>query len=161
MSVPRRTLVKGAGWATPIVLASTAIPAYAASTCNVTAQYTARIVEVGGEYAEGGATIDISVSGSTLSNMTVTSPADGPIFEASDVWAVSSDGKVATYIGAPISDGSIAPLQLQLLPNDPNLDTLINRLIYGRYSQELVYSTGGLCQGDVLRTVGDVVEISY
>lgn len=92
--------------------------------------------------------------------MTVTSPAEGPVFAASDAWAVSSDGKVATYIGSPVTDGSLAPLELQILPSDPNLNDLIMSLIYGDYRQDLVYSADA-CQGEVTRTSGDVVEISY
>jgi len=34
--ISRRRLVKGAAWATPVVIASSAIPAYAASQCNPT-----------------------------------------------------------------------------------------------------------------------------
>lgn len=122
-TISRRKLAKGAAWATPVIMASTAVPAYAASTCKpegiglnasgrgmyfrypALAFYNKTLTfnGVGRNIESGEITVILNVPANDHYTMS------GP-----DGWSIDSANRTATYIGPTAS--SLPPLVIKFQP---------------------------------------------
>lgn len=157
MSVSRRSLVRGSAWVAPVVLASTAIPAYAASpTCPEVSWEEITILEEGYQFW-----LDFVNAESTKTYTFTTS--DGVFGQPdSEYVSLSEDGKTLTATKSDSND--YFGVSFTVISEAPSV--VVNYIIDGSCSGQLVKSRpADTCPTDYSfssdHALGDLPVIAY